>query len=210
MDDRQLVKEKERLKGLEKKVAELGVKQNQVQARLDGEHDLIRKGAAQRATLLARLLDADGEASRRMHKELDGIESAIKASERLCEAYQHQLKQIASEFDDAVRERDKVGQIVGQEVNAREFAAWAADIDREIKAAAGALASARLALAALSIDCATGLARFGAAAGSGLGEKIDKFIHQQSNPESLLNFKLAIPFFRGDLRAMVYPMVEKG
>lgn len=199
MDDTQLAVGRKKLAALDKQLSDLAIKQRTTESRLAGEHELIRKSAAERATVVARLVDADEQAAAKLHKQLDGLDQQIKSSERQAEAYQHALKAIASETATITADRNKLNEAVGVEINQRDFRTWQSTMTANFAAAREAMAAARIALGKLTVEAAKGTERFKGLASTWAAGEFDQFERVEANPDSLGGFKLATPWYRNVL-----------
>lgn len=195
MDDKALEVSRKKLSALDKQLSDLAIKQRTTEARLAGEHELIRKAAAQRAGLVAQLIDAAPEQASKVHKQIDGLDAQIKSSERLAESLQHLLKSIAGETADTTSQRDKLNQLVASENNTRAFAQWQSEMEQNFAAATAAMAAAREALGRLTTEAARGTERFAGAASGWSASRFDQWEHQQANP-NLAGFRQSLPWFR--------------
>lgn len=208
MDDKALEVSRKKLAALDKQLADLAVKQRATESRLDGEHQIIRKAAAERMGVVAQLVDADSPTAAKLHKQLDGLDQQIKSSERLAESYQHALKDIASQTATVTVEHDRVNQIVGAENNARAFALWTANMVEQFKTVHEAMATARLTLGRLCIEAAHGCEQFRGAAANWAANEFDQFERLEANPDTLLSFKMATPWYR-NVRITINPMEKR-
>lgn len=196
MDDKVLRENQKKLAALDRQLSDLAIKQRTTEGRLAQEHELVRRAVSQRAAVVGGLIDADEEAAKKLHRQLDSLDQQIKSSERMAESLQNLLRGIAAETADTTSQRDKLNQVVASENTSREFALWQADMTGNFAAAREAMAAARIALGKLTTTAARGVERFqGAASGWAAGE-FDRFEHVEANPDSLGGFKPALPLFR--------------
>lgn len=207
MDDSTLQENRKRLTGLDRKLSDLAIKQRTVEAKLAGEHENVRKCVAQRAGLVAQLIDADEEKSKRLHRGIDSADAQILASERQAEALQHALKAIANETASTTNQRDQLNTVVGQAINAREFQQWAVELQQARADAEKAFADARLKLSALDSLCARGIERF-PGAGNVAAATFEDLLIRQANLEAN-GWRLSTPVFRADAIVHVRALVPR-
>lgn len=207
MEDKMLKTQKEKLAGLDRQLSDLAVKQRRVEKQLADEHDAIRAGAAQRVSVVALLVDADPEMAKKLHKQLDSLDSQIKGSERMAESFQALLRSIASETATVTVDRNRLNETVGVEVNQREFALWATTMQENFAAAHAAMAAARIALAKCTVEAAKGAERFKGAAMTWAAGEFDQFERVEANPDSLGGFRMAKPWYRNTV-VHIHPMVR--
>lgn len=207
MEDKVLEVNRKKLSSLDKQLADLAVKQRRVEKQLADEHDRIRQCASQRTALVAQLVDAAPEQASKVHKQLDSIDATITGSERMAESFQALLRSIAAETATLTSERNRLNEIVGAEVNQREFALWTVTMTENFKAARAAMAAARIALARCTVEAAKGAERFKGAASTWAAGEFDAFERVEANPDTLGGFKLATPWYRNTV-VHIHPMVR--
>lgn len=207
MEDKELKQAKERLGKLDKQLSDLAIKQRSTEAKLAQEHELVRKAAAQRAGVVGLLVDADEEASKKLHKQLDSLDAQIKGAERMAESYQQLLRTISSETTAVTVERDLLNSAVASENTSRAFQQWTVELQQARADAERAFADARLRLSALDSLCARGIERFHGA-GNVAAATFEDLLIRQANLESN-GWKLSTPVFRADAIVHVRALVPR-
>lgn len=203
-----VTKQKEQLAKLEKQVRDLAAKEAQVRARLDGEQQIVRAAASARATALGKLSDANAEEAVRLNKEVDVLDARIKNAERLSEAHQASLRQIAAEVQSVTKERDVLGLAISAQENAVACEQWKLQVVQARIEVEQKCAEARLALAALDQLCASGGAKFGGIAFSVAAAEFEGLLVRQANLEQN-GWKLSTPIYRADAIIHIRGLVRR-
>jgi len=197
---------KEKAAKLEKQIAELQTKRRATEGRLDQEHQLVRRATAERGSLVESLIRLEGDEARRVHQKVDGLDAAIRTSERLAEGLQKSLARATQEIEALQSELAEIQRSIAAQETEVAYRKWESEIVREFRAASETLGQARVALASVQAAAVKGANDFGGRAQVLLAGMFTDFITREANPE--LRFRPARPIH--EMTAFrVEPMVPK-
>lgn len=191
---------------LRNQLARLEKQRRETEAKLAQEQEKLRQVTARRGALVESLNSNDDVAARRVHRELDEIESAIRVSQRVGESLEKALQKTVHEIQSLTAELHDVEQVIGAERRAAELRAFETELNGARRLAEAALADARVNLAALTTHAVLGVEKFGQVAAAMCNRELEEFVLQQANLERF-GWREARPQYR-ELRFFVRPMVR--
>ena len=188
-----------RLAGLEKQ-------RREAEGKLAQEQDKLRQVTARRDALVESLNGAEEAVARRVHRELDEVEGAIRVAGRQIESLDKALQKAVHEITSFTAELREVEQAIGAERRAAELRTFETELSQARRRAEAALADARLNLTALTTHAFLGVEKFGTAAAVICNQELEEFVLQQANLERA-GWREARPQYR-PLQFVVRPMVR--
>jgi len=207
MDARQLTETKKRAAKVDKQVGELQARRVETESKLTAEHAEIRRIVLQRQTLIGQLVDAADEAARRLHRQIDGFDSAIRGSERLAESFQKLLDKTVQELESARSEYEELNKEIQIEENALAFEAWCLQIKTHLRNSEESISAARSNLGQLSQLAGEGIEKFRGPAAAFLTPLVEKFARSAHNPD-LHGWKRPVPSFIS-FGIQLHPMIRQ-
>jgi hypothetical protein len=180
----------ERAAHLRTQLSVLNAHKRKTEGKLAEEHDGIRRAAVKRGGLVESLIGANEAASRRSHKEIDELDSAIRVSERMAESLQKALEKAVHEIEVLHTELIEVERVIRAEERAKGLEAFRINLQQVTRRASESLDSARADLAALvTLETKAVLAANGEAAHQANIHRIcepilEEFTRQQANLDS--------------------------
>jgi len=211
MDDKQLAAARARVGRIENQIASLVAKQRETEAALATDHANVREAASRRENLVAQLVGAsDGTATAKLHRDIDGLDTAIRVGERLAEGRQKLLATTAQEIESLRSEFDVLGASIAAEENGRALGAFNEQFKQALRNAGDAIATARVALAQVNGLAASGVERFRGAGAQVVEPGLEKFVHENAaaNAEAY-GWRRPPQFYTNQLSFMVTPMVRQ-
>jgi chromosome segregation ATPase len=207
METAAAVEPRARAAKLESRIAELQVTRKATEGRLDAEHQLIRRSAGERSTLVETLSHVEGDAARQAHARIDGLDAAIRTSERLAEGLQKTMARLAQEIQAITSELTETQRSIAAAENEAAFQAWQVQITQRFRSTHEALDAARASLGELSGLMLKGTDQFQGRAFQVMAPLIEELSRKQRNAD-VFGWKL-VPG-TGDLgNFVVWPMVRR-
>jgi chromosome segregation ATPase len=167
---------------LRKKIALLATRRRETESALARERTTHESATARRAELVGELAGADEARAKRVHAELDGLESKLRASGRVIESLSGSVSKIANEIASLDADLAEAGRIIEHERREQGLSALRIQLQNDRRSAEDAMGNARAALAALNRTALQGVERYGVAAQSLVEPIIEEFRHEQFNP----------------------------
>jgi|SRR5580704_11171321 hypothetical protein len=149
--DTQLTAATERAVAIRNQLAALGSQKQKTESKLAEEHATIRHAALKRGELVESLICANEAVSRRAHKEIDELDSAIRVSERMAESLQKALAKAVQENETLSNELTEAERVIQAEERAKGLEAFRIKLQQATRRVSESLDSTRADLKALAV-----------------------------------------------------------